>query len=98
MRLEIDGNTTASRNGVPPVISLSDEYKLVDQIEALGVPGLIGCDSLNISGPIRFSPGVVIEGTVEFHNTSPETKTVEPGVYKDQLVDFSLTALASSEF
>ena len=88
----------ASRNGVPPVISLSDEYKLVDQIEALGVPGLIGCDSLNISGPIRFSPGVVIEGTVEFHNTSPETKAVEPGIYKDQLVDFSLTALASSGF
>jgi UDP-N-acetylglucosamine pyrophosphorylase len=77
----------ASRNGVPPVIFLSDEYKLVDQIEVLGVPGLIGCDTLKISGPIRFAPGVVIEGEVEFKNTSTETKTVEPGVYKDQVVN-----------
>ena len=76
----------ASRNGVPPVISLSDEYKLVDQIEALGVPGLIGCNTLKISGPIRFAPGVVIEGEVEFQNTSTETKTVEAGVYRDQIV------------
>ena len=76
----------ASRNGVPPVISLSDEYKLVDQIEALGVPGLIRCDILKISGPIRFAPGVVIEGEVEFQNTSTETKTVEAGVYRDQIV------------
>ena len=28
----------ASRQGMPPVISLSDEYKLVDSIEDLGVP------------------------------------------------------------
>lgn len=79
---------TASRNGVPPVISLSDEYKLVDAIEALGVPGLIGCDSLTISGPIRFAAGVVIEGKVEFKNTSPENMTVEPGVYRDQIVNW----------
>ena len=78
---------TASRNGVPPVILLSDEYKLVDQIEALGVPGLIGCDTLKVSGPIRFAPGVVIEGKVEFANTSAEPKTVQPGVYKDQVVN-----------
>jgi hypothetical protein len=77
----------ASRNGVPPVISLSDEYKLVDQIEALGVPGLIGCNTLKISGPIRFVPGVVIEGEVEFQNTATETQTVEPGVYRDQIVN-----------
>ncbi len=78
----------ASRNGVPPVISLSDEYKLVDQIEALGVPGLVGCDALKVSGPIRFAPGVVIEGNVEFANTSVEAKTVQPGVYKDQVVNW----------
>lgn len=78
----------ASRNGVPPVISLSDEYKLVDQIEALGVPGLIGCDTLKVSGPIRFAPGVVIEGSVEFANTSVEAKIVQPGVYKDQVVNW----------
>lgn len=76
----------ASRNGVPPVISLSDEYKLVDQIEALGVPGLMGCDSLKISGPVRLAPGVIIEGNVEFKNTGAEAKTVAPGVYRDRIV------------
>ncbi len=75
-----------SRNGVPPVIVLSDEYKLVDQIEALGVPGLIACDLLEISGPIRFAAGVVIAGKVEFRNTSTDTKTVKPGVYENQIV------------
>ncbi len=69
----------ASRNGVPPVIALSDEYKLVDQIEALGVPSLIGCRSLKVTGPIHFAPGVVIEGDVEFHNAGPETKTIPAG-------------------
>jgi hypothetical protein len=71
---------------VPPVISLSDEYKLVDQIEALGAPGLMGCDSLKISGPVRLAPGVIIEGNVEFKNTGAEAKTVGPGVYRDRIV------------
>ena len=31
----------ASRNGVPPNIVLSDEYKLVDQLTPLGIPGLL---------------------------------------------------------
>ena len=76
----------ASRDGIPPEISLSDEYKLVDQIETLGAPSLIGCDLLKISGSIRFMTGVVIEGNVEFQNTSTETKLVKPGVYKNQIV------------
>ncbi len=71
----------ASRNGVPPVIALSDDYKLVDQIEALGVPSLIACRSLKVTGPIHFAPGVVIEGDVEFHHPSPETKTIPAGTY-----------------
>ena len=74
----------ASRNGVPPVISLSDEYKLVDQIEALGVPSLIDCNSLKVSGPVKFAPGVTIRGDVSFENSSAETKTVKAGVYADQ--------------
>lgn len=71
----------ASRNGVPPVISLSDDYKLVDQIEALGVPSLIDCQSLTVSGPITFAPGVIVRGTVGFENSSAETKVVNAGVY-----------------
>jgi len=89
---EILGNgqvrLAASRNGVPPVIALSDDYKLVDQIEALGVPSLINCHSLKISGPILISPGVIIEGDVEVTNTTPDRQTVEPGYYKNQVIGF----------
>ncbi len=78
----------ASRNGVPPNIVLSDEYKLVDAIEALGVPGLINCKSLKISGPIHFADGVVIEGDLAIKNTTDERQTVEAGVYQDQVIGF----------
>jgi UDP-N-acetylglucosamine pyrophosphorylase len=77
----------ASRAGVPPVIVLSDDYKLVDQIEALGVPGLIDCHSLKINGLIEIAPGVVIAGDVEIKNASPERKTLAAGVYKNQVVE-----------
>lgn len=76
----------ASRNGQPPVISLSDDYKLVDQIEELGVPGLLNCTSLKVSGPVRFEKGVLIQGNVEFSNPSADRKTVPAGVYRDQVV------------
>jgi UDP-N-acetylglucosamine pyrophosphorylase len=75
-----------SRQGKPPVISLSDEYKLVDSIESLGVPSLIGCRSLKVSGPVRFEPGVIIEGDVEVTSTGTETKIVAAGTYCDQSI------------
>ena len=68
-----------SREGKPPVISLSDEYKLVDSIESLGVPSLIACRSLKISGPVRFEPGVIIEGDVEVTNSGTETRIITAG-------------------
>ena len=77
----------ASRNGVPPNIVLSDEYKLVDQLTPLGVPGLLRCQTLKVSGPVHFADGVVIEGDVEIRNTGSERKTVPSGVYKDTTVD-----------
>ncbi|RYD35543.1 MAG: UTP--glucose-1-phosphate uridylyltransferase, partial [Verrucomicrobiaceae bacterium] len=76
----------AERDGVPPNIVLSDDYKLVDQLEPLGVPSLIKCRSLKIVGPVRFEEGVVIQGDVEIHNTTPERFIVEPGIYKDQVI------------
>jgi UTP--glucose-1-phosphate uridylyltransferase len=77
----------ASRQGVPPTISLSDDYKLVDQLEPLGVPSLLNCQSLKVSGAVHFAAGVVILGDVEFKNTSAERKTVAAGVYQDLLVE-----------
>lgn len=71
------------RGGVPPDISLSGEYKLVDSLEPLGVPSLIGCDSLKISGLIHFEKGVVVEGDVAFENHQAERKTIPAGVYSN---------------
>ncbi len=73
----------ASRAGIPPVILLSDEYKLVDQIEALGVPSLIGCKSLKISGLMKIEPGVIVKGDVQFENSSNEKKVVKAGIYEN---------------
>lgn len=75
----------ASRNGVPPTISLSDEYKLVDQIGALGVPSLIDCKSLKVAGRMEFEAGVILRGDVRFENTGAETKTVDAGIYEDEI-------------
>jgi UDP-N-acetylglucosamine pyrophosphorylase len=75
-----------SRHGKPPVISLSDEYKLVDSIEDLGVPGLLACDSLKICGPVRFAAGVVIQGAVEVNNPGAETKQIAAGTYHNRML------------
>jgi UDP-N-acetylglucosamine pyrophosphorylase len=76
-----------SREGVPPTISLSDEYKLVDQLEPLGVPSLLCCRSLKVTGLVHFAEGVVIKGDVIVVNVAAERKSLPAGVYKDQLVE-----------
>lgn len=73
-----------SRRGVPPTITLSDEYKLVDQIEGLGAPSLVSCKSLKISGPMQFAEGVVFRGDVEIFHTGQETRVLEAGIYDNQ--------------
>lgn len=78
----------SSRQGIPPVITLSDEYKLVDGIETLGVPSLIDCKSLSIKGPVRFEPGVIIRGDVAIENASGLTQVVRAGTYRDQRLEF----------
>jgi UTP--glucose-1-phosphate uridylyltransferase len=76
----------SSRKGVPPVITLSDDYKLVDRIEALGIPSLIDCTSLAVKGPIHFEPGVIIKGDVGFENNGGTSQNVKAGVYQDQQI------------
>ena len=78
----------AERGGVPPDIVLSDDYKLVDQLDPLGVPSLIKCGTLKISGPVHFAEGVVIEGDVAVSNPAPTRKTVEGGIYENTVVGF----------
>lgn len=71
------------RHDLPPDISLSGEYKLVDSLDELGVPSLLDCKSLKISGLLHFEPGVVIVGDVIFQNTSAGRKVVTAGTYKN---------------
>ena len=71
------------RQGQPPVIRLSDDYKLVDQLGPLGVPSLLQCRSLTVTGPVRLAPGVVCEGDVTLENSGTACREVAPGVYRD---------------
>jgi hypothetical protein len=70
------------------VITLSDDYKLVDKIEALGVPSLIDCASLTVKGPIHLELGVIIKGDVLIDNTGSTIQNVKAGVYQDQQIRF----------
>jgi UTP--glucose-1-phosphate uridylyltransferase len=75
------------RKAVPPVVKLSDDYKLVDQLEPLiphGVPSLLRCNSLTIEGKMEFGPGVEIVGDVKFIALGDETKRVRSGTYQDR--------------
>ena len=83
---QLDGRIALAveRSGSPPIVSLSDEYKLVDSLEGLGVPSLIDAKKLVISGPVRFSDGVKIVGDVSFTNESDETKWIAGGTYQDE--------------
>jgi UDP-N-acetylglucosamine pyrophosphorylase len=76
-----------TRRGHPPVVDLDPRYfKMLadfDQAFANGIPSLADCDEIKVSGPVRFSAGVVCQGKVEFINPSPEARLVPPGVYRD---------------
>lgn len=71
------------REGVPPDISLSGGYKLVDSLDSLGVPSLINCRSLKVSGLVSFDEGVVVEGDVTFENHQSKRKAIPAGVYNN---------------
>ena len=70
-------------------MELSDDFKLVDQLEELfatGVPSLLRSRSLTVKGRWRFAKGVEIVGDVRFENGASEVKDVKPGVYEDCVV------------
>ncbi|YCM45366.1 UTP--glucose-1-phosphate uridylyltransferase [Verrucomicrobiaceae bacterium 227] len=77
-----------SRNGVPPNVQLSGEYKLVDSLDSLGQPSLIDAGELTVSGPVFFAEGVVIQGKVKVSNGGSERQTIAPGVYKNEEIIF----------
>ena len=69
-----------SRQGRPPTINLSSEYKLVDSLTKLGpVPSLLNTNSLTIEGDVQFSENVVITGNASFSQSGQ----IAPGTYGD---------------
>ena len=73
-----------SRNGEPPVVKFSSEYKLVDSLDKLGQPSLIDASVLSVEGPVQFEKGVKISGKVIVKNNSSELKVVPAGEYCDE--------------
>ncbi len=71
------------RNGKPPVVKLSKNYKFVDQMEALGVPSLKGAKSFSVEGLVKLEEGVVITGDVKIINETSELLTIPAGEYAD---------------
>lgn len=80
----------ADRQGVPPNIFLDGaHYKLVDQLDRCfpdEVPSLLGCDLLEINGPVEFASGVILRGQVKFENANADRATIAPGTYEDTTV------------
>ena len=77
------------RTGQPPEIELDSHYKMLpefDQAFGGSVPSLLHCHTLKVTGRMRFSPGVVCRGNVEFVNLSSGSRTVSAGQYVDQRV------------
>ncbi len=84
--VEEDGRVrlNEARNDVPPNITLSSEYKLVDSLESLGLPSLIDCKSLKVDGLIGFQEDVVVIGDVVFSNPQAQRKIISAGVYENE--------------
>lgn len=77
----------SSRNGVPPDVRLSEEYKLVDSLDDLGVPSLLECKTLVIEGPVTLDDGVIISGDVKIRNSSGERRGLPSGRYQDTEIE-----------
>ncbi|HEY8961064.1 MAG TPA: UTP--glucose-1-phosphate uridylyltransferase [Luteolibacter sp.] len=72
------------RGGEPPLVTLGDSYKLVDQLEELGVPGLLRCRSLTVDGRVHFSEGVELAGDVKVRGGQGAPKSLRVGKYQDE--------------
>jgi hypothetical protein len=79
--------------GKAPVVGLdSKKYKLVEKLEealSSGVPSLVHCTRLKITGPVILSRKCKFIGEVSITNGSGEYKSVPPGTYKDRAIDLT---------
>lgn len=79
-----------SRFGRPPLIDLdSNHHKLIDGFDAMvadGVPSLLRCESLKVTGKVVFEPNVVLSGKIAIINESGKMRNVPAGNYSDTTV------------
>lgn len=74
----------ASRAGSPPLVVLPDAWKLVDAIEGLEIPSLVGCRRLEIHRPVSFEPGVRFEGDIVIEPAADGPAVIKAGTYANQ--------------
>jgi UTP--glucose-1-phosphate uridylyltransferase len=71
------------RDGVSPVVDLDPRYfEFISDFDARfahGVPSMLKCSSLKVSGDFNFCEGVVIEGDVELENEEKGQKNISAG-------------------
>lgn len=82
--VDADGKVALApeRNGTAPIVDLDPSlYKLVDSLDSLGLPSLVGLDKLTLRGRFHFQDGAVLQGTLLMENNTEETKEILPGVY-----------------
>ncbi|GMI15440.1 hypothetical protein TrLO_g6587 [Triparma laevis f. longispina] len=79
--------------GSAPIISLDKKkYKLVGQLEAClrgGLPSLVKCSRLTITGEVWMTRKCVFSGDVSFNNMSDEPKLLPGRPYSDTKVDLT---------
>lgn len=79
--------------GKSPVISLdSKKYKLVDKLEeatADGIPSLVQCKRLKVTGMVKMSDKCVFVGDVTITNNSDTAKRVPEGTIADKSLDLT---------
>lgn len=74
-----------------PMVKLSDEYKLVDGMEALveAYPSMLDCKTLVVKGPVYFAAGIALKGDVTITNKTEEPVTMIAGEYVDTSLDLT---------
>ena len=71
------------RDGQPPVVALDDRYyQLYDEMATrfpFGAPSLRRCESLRVTGDVRFGKDVRVVGKAEISNPNSEPLYVPDG-------------------
>ena len=78
-------------NGIQPNIDLDNRYyKFLQDLERYtleGIPSLVDCTSLKITGKVSFSSDCILKGNVEIVNIFDGVKKLSPGIYENTTIN-----------